>query len=89
MDGFLNSEPLNTGQGRNVKGFIRQQEERLAVRYLLWHYERIELPAPPMASLEKQAAKIVADAHTIARQRGRNVMAIMKELVQDIRKDKG
>lgn len=59
------------------------------MRYLLWHYERIELPAPPMASLEKQAAKIVADAHTIARQRGRNVMAIMKELVQDIRKDKG
>ena len=75
-------------QGRIVKGFIRQQEERLAMRFLVWQYERMNLPVPPMASLEKQAAKIVEDAHTIARKRGRNVAAIMKELVEDIRKDK-
>lgn len=75
-------------QGRIVKGFIRQQEERLAMRFLVWQYERMNLPVPPTASLEKQAAKIVEDAHTIARKRGRNVAAIMKELVEDIRKDK-
>jgi len=71
-----------------VKGFIRQQEERLAVRFLVWQYERMNLPVPPIASLEKQAAKIVEDAHIIARKRGRNVVAIMKELVEEIRKDK-
>ena len=75
-------------QGRIVKGFIRQQEERLAVRYLVWQFERLNLPVPPMASLEKQAAQIVEDAHAIARKRGRNVAAIMKELIEDIRKDK-
>lgn len=71
-----------------MKGFIRQQEERLAVRFLVWQYERMNLPVPPVSSLEKQAAKIVEDAHTIARKRGRNVVAIMKELVEDIKKDK-
>lgn len=75
-------------QGGIVKGFIRQQEERLAVRFLVWQYERMNLPVPPIASLEKQAAKIVEDAHIIARKRGRNVVAIMKELVEEIRKDK-
>lgn len=71
-----------------MKGFIRQQEERLAVRFLVWQYERMKLPVPPMSSLEKQAAQIVEDAHTIARKRGRNVVTIMKELVENIRKDK-
>ena len=71
-----------------VKGFIRQQKERMAMRFLTWQYQRMNLPVPPSASLEKQAAKLVDDAHTIARQRGRNVVAIMKELAEDIRKEK-
>jgi len=69
-----------------MKGFIRQQEERLAVRYLAWQYQRLNLPVPPDADLEHQAEKIVADAHGIARERGKNVIAIIKELVEELRK---
>jgi len=69
-----------------MKGFIRQQEERLAVRYLAWQYQRLNLPVPPDADLEQQAEKIVAEAHGIARERGKNVIAIIKELVEELRK---
>lgn len=61
----------------------------MALRYLVWQYERMNLPVPPVSSLQEQAAKIVEDAHAIAKKRGRNVVAIMKELAEDIRKDKG
>jgi hypothetical protein len=71
-----------------VKGFFRQQEERMAVRLLAWQYQRMNLPVPPVPLLEKQAAKLVGDAHTIARERGRNVFAIIKELAEDIRKER-
>jgi hypothetical protein len=67
-------------------GFIRQQEEKLALRFLSWQYEKLNKPAPGEAELERQAAKIVAEAHDIARKRGRNVMAIIKDLVADIKK---
>jgi len=67
-------------------GFIRQQEEKLALRFLSWQYEKLNKPAPGVAELEQQAAKIVAEAHDIARKRGRNVMAIIKDLVADIKK---
>lgn len=33
-----------------------------------------------------QAAKLVNDAHRIARERGRNVISIMKDLVEDLKK---
>ena len=69
-------------------GFIRQQEERMALRYLAWQYQRMNLPSPAHSEMEKQAAKIVDDAHAIARKRGRNVLGIIKELVEDIKKDK-
>ena len=69
-------------------GFIRQQEERMALRYLAWQYQRMNLAKPPTKELEKQAAKIVDDAHAIARERGRNVWVIMKELAEDFKKDK-
>jgi hypothetical protein len=35
---------------------------------------------------EQQAAKIVAEAHDIARKRGRNVMSIVKDLIAEIKK---
>ena len=60
----------------------------MAVRFLTWQYQRMNLQVPPIPLLEKQAAKLVEDAHTIARKRGRNVVAIMKELAEDIRKEK-
>jgi hypothetical protein len=67
-------------------GFIRQQEEKLAMRFLSWQYEKLKKPLPPEVELELQAAKIVAEAHDIARARGRNVMAIIKDLISEIKK---
>ena len=67
-------------------GFIRRQEERLAIRLLTWQYQRMNIPIPAMAELERHAAKLVNDAHKIARERGRNVVGILKELIADIRK---
>jgi hypothetical protein len=67
-------------------GFIRQQEERLAVRLLIWQYQKMKIPSPAMEELEQQAAGIVEDAHRIARDRGRNVLSILKEMIADIRK---
>ena len=67
-------------------GFIRQQEEQLALRLLAWQYQKQQQPLPPPAELKRQAAKLVDDAHAIARERGRNVIGIIKELVQEIRK---
>jgi hypothetical protein len=69
-----------------IVGFIRQQEERLAVRLLIWRYQRINVSVPAMEELEKQAARFVDDAHRIARERGRNVMSILKEMINDIKK---
>ncbi len=67
-------------------GFIRQQEERLAVRLLTWQYQRMNLPVPSLEELESQARKLVDDAHCIARERGRNVISILKEMVVDLTK---
>jgi hypothetical protein len=45
----------------------------------------MNLPVPVIGELERQAAKIVDDAHRIARERGRNVMSIIKEMVASIK----
>ena len=65
-------------------GFFRQQEENLAMRFLTWQYQKLKAPVPDDAELARQAAKIVDEAHQIARQRGRNVIAIMKDLISDL-----
>ena len=67
-------------------GFIRRQEERLAIRLLTWQYQRMNYPVPAMEELERQAVKLVNDAHRIARERGRNVISIMKEMITDLKK---
>ncbi len=41
-----------------------------------------------MEVLEIHAARLVDDAHKIARERGRNVVGILKELIADIKKRK-
>ena len=69
-------------------GFIRQQEIRLATRLLIWQYQRMNIPVPEMEELAQQAASFVEDAHRIARERGRNVMSILKEMIGDL-KNKG
>ena len=67
-------------------GFIRRQEENLAMRYLLWQYQKKQILTPPHEYLEKQASQIIDDAHRIARERGGNLISIIKELVKDIKK---
>ena len=67
-------------------GFIRQQEKKVALRLLSWQYQRQNIPLPPIAELDQQAARLVDDAHRIARERGQNVIAIIKELAREIRK---
>ena len=67
-------------------GFIRQQEEKMAVRLLTWRYQKMNMTVPSMPELERQAEKLVDDAHRIARERGRNVISIMKDLVEDLKR---
>ena len=69
-------------------GFIRQQEKRLTVRLLAWQYQRMNVPVPAMEELEQQAGRFVEDAHRIARERGRNVMSILKEMIGDLKQKK-
>lgn len=68
--------------------FFRQQEERLALRLLIWQYQRMNIPVPAMEELERQAGRFVEDAHRIARERGRNVISILKEMIGDLTKKK-
>jgi hypothetical protein len=67
-------------------GFFRKQQERMAIRLLAWQYQRMNQQIPSIDQLEAQAVKLVDDAHRIARERGKNVMEILKDLVEDIKK---
>jgi len=67
-------------------GFLRQQEERLAIRFLVWKYQKMNLSVPADSTLQIQAGKIVDDAHRIARERGGNIISIIKGLVNDWKK---
>ncbi len=69
-----------------MKGFIRSQEEKLAARYLRWQYAKQGLPPAAEDEIQRQAARIVAEAHRIARERGGNLLDIMKGLVADFLK---
>jgi hypothetical protein len=69
--------------------FIRQQEQKLAMRLLAWHYQKNAIAMPDANKLRQQANGLVDDAHRIARKRGTNVLSIIKELVADVRKDRG
>ncbi len=69
-----------------MKGFFRQQEERMAVRLLTWQYKRQKIALPGEDEIQRRAEQLVDDAHRIAKERGRNVMAIMKEMIADIKK---
>ena len=66
-------------------GFIRQGEERLAIRYLEWHYRKMNLEMPAPSRLQGQAKKIVDEAHRIARETGGNVISIVKEIIDDLK----
>ena len=67
-------------------GFIRRQEIQLAIKFLVWQYQKANIPVPEHSAIEQQAGKIVDDAHRIARERGSNVFSIIKELASDLKK---
>lgn len=67
-------------------GILRRQEKRLAIRLISWRYKRENLSLPAIEELERQADRLVDDAHRIARKRGRNVMSIIKEMIADVKK---
>ena len=69
-------------------GFFRQQQEKMAMKYLIWQHQKKNIPIPPISQLQQQAVNIVNDAHKIAKERGKNVLGIVKELAEDIKKDK-
>ena len=66
-------------------GFFRKQEEKIAIRLLAWQYQRMNMPLPPFSHLKNQAAKLVDEAHKIAKERGGNVVSVLKDLIKDIR----
>jgi hypothetical protein len=67
-------------------GFIRRQEEQLAGRLLVWHYQRSKTVVPEARELNRLTVKLVDDAHRIAKDRGKNVLSIIKDLVKDLKK---
>jgi hypothetical protein len=58
----------------------------LAIRFLVWKYQRMNLDVPAISALQSQGSKIVDDAHRIARKRGGNIISIIKELVNNVKK---
>jgi len=75
-------------QEYSLKGFIRRQEENLAIRFLEWKYQKMNIIVPPVSELQRLASSIVDDGHRIARERGQNVISSIKELIADMKKDK-
>ena len=69
-------------------GFIRRQEERMALQFLTWKYQKSNIALPPESELQKQASKIIDESHRIARERGSNVLSIIKELADNYLKPK-
>ncbi len=69
--------------GKN--GIVRKQETAFARKLLVWKFENAGTAVPDEAVLRTMAEKVVADAHEIARKRGRNVLEIVKTQVKDIR----
>ena len=64
-------------------GFLKNQQIKAAMRLLAWQYEKSARPLPERTLLEQRARQLVDDAHRIARERGGNVLSILKEMVTD------
>ena len=67
-------------------GFLKNQQVKIAIRLLAWQVEKNGQPLPERALLERHARQLVADAHRIAKARGGNVLAILKEMVVGVRR---
>ena len=67
-------------------GFIRRQEEKLAARLIQWHQQQHADTPLSQGELSQKASFLVDEAHRVARHRGQNLLAIMKEMVADVLK---
>jgi len=67
-------------------GFIRRQEEKMAARLIQWHLQQQSHPPLSPDELSAKAMLLVDEAHRVARQRGKNLLTIMREMVADIMK---
>jgi hypothetical protein len=67
-------------------GFLKNQQVKAAIRLLAWQYEKKGQPLPETVVLERHARQLVDDAHRIARERGGNVLSILKEMVVQVRR---
>ena len=67
-------------------GLFKNQQVNVAIRLLAWQYERNRQPLPERALLERHARQLVDDAHRIARERGGNVLSILKQMVAQARR---
>lgn len=64
-------------------GFIRNQQIQLAMRLLSWKYQKDGQAVPPPEALKQQAAVVVDEAVRIAKHRGQNIAAILKDVIGD------
>ena len=67
-------------------GFLKNQQVNVAIRLLARQYERNGQQLPERALLEGHARQLVDDAHRIARERGGNVIVILKQMVAQARR---
>ena len=64
-------------------GFMKNQQIKVAMRLLAWQYEKNGASIPEADQLNAQARRLVDDAHRIARERGGNVISILKQMASD------
>lgn len=67
-------------------GIFKRQEAQMALRYLKWHYSKSGQSMPSPEFLNRRADEIVNEAHRIAGQRGRNVLFILKDMLEQLKK---
>lgn len=82
-DGIKRIQPMSIF-GKN--GFVRKQEVAFAKKLLAWKYEKSGMALPDEKTISVHARQIVDDAHIIAKKTGGNVLEILKDAVQDIKK---
>lgn len=58
----------------------------MAARLIQWHLSQKALPPLSPEELAQKSSALVDEAHRVARQRGKNVLAIMKDMVADVLK---
>lgn len=66
--------------------FWKRQQVGAAMRYLRWQYEKKGIPSPQGDELQRQAAALVEQAQSIARRTGKNVLEIVKDLINDLKR---